>query len=77
MQKSLLQKLKPEFRKGLENNQKDYPVVIDNLILALDDEFFYNDLTINQVYSIFLFSDISGANRSFLEWRFGDDIFNN
>ena len=75
MRTTLLTRLKPEFRIGLEKKQHEYHVFVDKLFQSLDTEVFYSDLTINQVCSIFLFSDISGASRTDFNWKFGEDIF--
>lgn len=75
MRTTLLTRLKPGFRIGLEKNRYEYHVVVDKLFKSLDTEVFYSDLTINQVCSIFLFSDISRASRSDFDWKFGEDVF--
>jgi hypothetical protein len=36
---------------------------------------FYNDLTVNQVLNLFLFSDMEYRDRKSFDWRFGEDAF--
>jgi len=75
MRTNLLQRLKPEFKAGLENSKLNYPDVIDKIEYLLSQQLFYADLTVDQVKSIFLFSDIESHNRSGWDWRFGEDVF--
>jgi hypothetical protein len=75
MRTNLLQRLKPEFKVGLENSKLRYPEVIDRIEHLLGQHLFYGDLTIDQVKRIFLFSDVESHNRSGWDWRFGEDMF--
>jgi hypothetical protein len=75
MRSNLLSRLKPEFKKGLEDNKTKYPASIHDLEFVLGQLTFYNDLTVNQVLNLFLFSDMEYRDRKSLDWRFGDDAF--
>ena len=72
---SLLSRLKPEFRKGLERNRYQYGESVDRLWRILDKETFYPDLSISAVNSIFIFGDVDQSSRDVLEWAYGEDIF--
>ena len=72
---SLLSRLKPEFREGLERNRSQYSETIDRLWRVLDEETFYTDLTISAVNSIFIFGNVDKSNRDSLDWGYGEDIF--
>ena len=75
MRSNLLSRLKPEFKQGLEDNKTRYPASIDDLEFVLGQITFYNDLTVNQVLNLFLFSDMEYRDRKSFDWRFGDDAF--
>ena len=75
MRSNLLSRLKPEFKKGLEDNKTKYPASIHDLEFVLGQLTFYNDLTVNQVLNLFLFSDMEYRDRKSFDWRFGDDAF--
>ena len=72
---SLLSRLKPEFRNGLERNRSQYSETIDRLWRVLDEETFYTDLSISVVNSIFIFGNVNKSNRDSLDWSYGEDIF--
>jgi len=72
---SLLSRLKPEFRKGLERNRSQYGDSVDSLWRILDEEIFYTDLSISVVNSIFIFGNVDKSNRDSLDWAYGEDIF--
>ena len=75
MRSNLLSRLKPEFKKGLEDNKTKYPASIHDLEFVLGQITFYNDLTVNQVLNLFLFSDMEYRDRKSFDWRFGEDAF--
>ena len=75
MRSNLLSRLKPEFKQGLEDNKTKYPASINDLEFVLGQITFYNDLTVNQVLNLFLFSDMEYRDRKSFDWRFGDDVF--
>ena len=75
MRSNLLSRLKPEFKQGLEDNKTKYPASIHDLEFVLGQITFYNDLTVNQVLNLFLFSDMEYRDRKSFDWRFGDDAF--
>ena len=75
MRSNLLSRLKPEFKQGLEDNKLRYPASIHDLEFVLGQLTFYNDLTINQVLNLFLFSDMQYRDRRSFDWRDGEDVF--
>ncbi len=52
-----------------------YPASIHDLEFVLSQITFYNDLTVNQVLNLFLFSDMEYRDRKSFDWRFGEDAF--
>ena len=75
MRSNLLSRLKPEFKKGLENNKVRYPSMINDIEFLLTQIFYYDDLTVRQVLNIFVFSDMEYLNRDSFNWRYGEDVF--
>ena len=75
MRSNLLSRLKPEFKQGLEDNKIKFPSMINDLEFLLSQQFYYNDLTVNQVLNIFVFSDTEYLDRKNFDWRYGEDAF--
>mgnify|MGYP001596212532 FL=1 len=75
MRSNLSSRLKPEFKKGLENNKVRYPSMINDIEFLLTQIFYYDDLTVRQVLNIFVFSDMEYLNRDSFNWRYGEDVF--
>jgi hypothetical protein len=75
MRSNLLSRLKPEFKKGLEDNKVRYPSMTNDIEFLLTQIFYYDDLTVRQVLNIFVFSDMEYLDRDSYNWRYGEDIF--
>ena len=75
MRSNLLTRLKSEYKQGLEDNKLRYPSMINDLEFLLSQQFYYNDLTVNQVLNIFVFSDMQYLDRKNFDWRYGEDVF--
>ena len=75
MRSNLLSRLKPEFKKGLENNKARYPSMTNDIEFLLTQIFYYDDLTVRQVLNIFVFSDMEYLDRKSFDWRYGEDVF--
>jgi len=75
MRSNLLSRLKPEFKKGLEDNKIRYPDMTNDIKFLLTQLFYYDDLTVRQVLNIFVFSDMEYLDRKSFNWRYGEDIF--
>ena len=75
MRSNLLSRLKPEFKKGLEDNKVRYPSMTNDIEFLLTQIFYYDDLTVRQVLNIFVFSDMQYLDRKSFDWRYGEDIF--
>ena len=75
MRSNLLSRLKPEFKKGLEDNKLRYPDMSNDIEFLLTQLFYYDDLTVRQVLNIFVFSDMEYLDRKNFDWRYGEDIF--
>ena len=75
MRSNLLSRLKPEFKKGLEDNKVRYPSMTNDIEFLLTQLFYYDDLTLRQVLNIFVFSDMEYLDRKSFDWRYGEDVF--
>ena len=75
MRSNLLSRLKPEFKKGLEDNKVRYPSMTNDIEFLLTQIFYYDDLTTRQVLNIFVFSDMEYLDRKSFDWRYGEDVF--
>ncbi len=75
MRSNLLSRLKPEFKKGLEDNKLRYPDMTNDIEFLLTQIFYYDDLTVRQVLNIFVFSDMEYLDRDSFNWRYGEDVF--
>mgnify|MGYP000614719340 FL=1 len=75
MRSNLLSRLKPEFKKGLEDNKLRYPSMTNDIEFLLTQLFYYDDLTLRQVLNIFVFSDMEYLDRESFNWRYGEDVF--
>ena len=75
MRSNLLSRLKPEFKKGLEDNKVRYPSTTNDIEFLLTQLFYYDDLTVRQVLNIFVFSDIEYLDRKNFDWLYGEDVF--
>jgi hypothetical protein len=75
MRSNLLSRLKPEFKKGLEDNKIRYPSMTNDIEFLLTQIFYYDDLTVRQVLNIFVFSDMEYLDRDSFNWRYGEDVF--
>ena len=72
--KTLYQRLKPEVKAGLESKSNDRYKFSTNIIVSLlKSKQFYSDLTIDQVKSIIVFSDVNP--KSVFDIQYGDFLF--
>ena len=75
MRTNLLQRLMPDVKDGFNINRPKYSDSVERIEKFLSDKVFYHELTVEQVKSIFTFSDLESHKRSSWNWRFGEDIF--
>tara|TARA_R110000803_G_scaffold87913_1_gene154837 strand:- start:84 stop:335 length:252 start_codon:yes stop_codon:yes gene_type:complete len=76
MRTNLLQRLKPEFKKGFDNNREKYAFMVNDIEKTLNSKEFYNSLSIDLIKSIWLFGDVPGGyDRSSFDWSYGQDTF--
>jgi hypothetical protein len=73
---TLYQRLKPEIKKKLEAQHKDYAPAIDGIFNNLKTKDLYCDLTLSELRTIYTFADIFSGNVTQSEILYGDNIFN-
>ena len=69
---TLLQKLKPEIKSKLEQERSRYSASIDVILYELNNEEFYNSLSIKVIRDIYLFADL---NEDEADWKYGTNLF--
>lgn len=72
--KNLYQRLKPEVKLALKNNERNYRGSVKQIIFTLKGTKFYSDLTIGDVRSLYIFADIDINTVSLFDFRWGDNI---
>lgn len=72
--KTLLERLKPEIKLKLESNRNEYATSIDTILIELGNNFFYDDLRIGTISSIYTFADIDLIKTSVWDLKFGENI---
>ena len=71
---TLYDRLEPEILKGLDDNKKTYAAGVGNAIAALKDNYSWLSLTIGQVHSLIMFSDVPYGKITAQMFKFGENI---
>ena len=71
---SLYDRLEPEILEGLDNNKDTYTAGTKAVILALKGNYSWLNLTIGQVHSLIMFSDIPWGKITDQTFKFGENI---
>jgi hypothetical protein len=74
--KNLLERLKPEVKLALESNKDRYSTSVDKILVTLSSEYFYNDLSLSTIGSIYTFANIDLIKTSVWDLKYGDNILN-
>ena len=74
--KNLLVRLKPEVKLQLESNRDRYSTSVDKILVTLSSEYFYNDLSLSTIGSIYTFANIDLIKTSVWDLKYGDNILN-
>ena len=72
--KNLYQRLKPDVKLALENNEPRYSGSVKQIIFTLESTKFYSDLTIGDIRSLYTFANIDHNRVSVFDFRWGDNI---
>jgi len=72
---TLYQRLKPEIKEALHSSENDkYKASIDSIVERFSNTYFYGDLKINDVSSLYTFSNIELLKVSAWDFKYGDNI---
>jgi len=69
---TLLETIKPRYRKSIENSQYTYSS--SRILAKLESSSFYGELTISEIRDIYDMCDINALRVSAWDYRFGDNI---
>jgi hypothetical protein len=69
---TLWQKLKPEIKQELKNQEDKYPSMVKGVKIALKDNFIWSHLAISEVRDLIYFTDLTYASLSSYDWSYGE-----
>ena len=70
--KTLWQKLKPEIKQALNDQEEKYPSLVKGVKIALKENYLWSHLSIGQARDLIYFTDYSYANLSSYDWSYGE-----
>jgi hypothetical protein len=71
---TLYERLENDIREGLANNAETYPSGTESVLKALKANYSWLNLTIGQVHSLIMFSDIPWGKITDQTFKFGENI---
>lgn len=74
---TLLERLKPEFKKSIDEKAEKYPFSHKSIIDAFSKNKFWNDLTIEQMNRFISQVDVSTMEMSMYDVLYGERFLNN
>ena len=75
MRKTVYERLKPEIKEALHSPSNDkYKTSVDYIVETLSNTTFYSDLKINDISSLYTFSNIELIKTSVWDFKYGDNI---
>ena len=73
--KTLYERLKPEYKKRLTEQQEDYQSIVKTIKAALEENHFWSQLTVGQEKDLITFTDHAFSQVSSFDWSYGDKFF--
>lgn len=73
--KTLWQKLKPEIKQSLKDQEEQYPSLIEGVKIGLKENYFWSHLSIGQARDLIYFTDLSLSQMSSDDWSYGEKFF--
>ena len=73
--KTLYERLKPEYKQRLTEQQESYPSIVKTIKTALKDNYFWSGLTVGQAKDLITFTDHAFSQVSSFDWSYGDKFF--
>jgi len=71
---SIYERLKPEVKEALLANTANYESSVTSIVELLSNEYFYSNLKISDISSLYTFSDIELIKVSAWDIKYGDNI---
>jgi hypothetical protein len=71
---SIYERLKPEVKEALLANTVNYESSVTSIIELLSNEYFYSNLKISDISSLYTFSDIELIRVTAWDFKYGDNI---
>ena len=73
--KTLYERLKPEYKQRLTEQQEDYPSIVKTIKTSLKDNHFWSQLTVGQAKDLITFTDHAFSQVSSFDWSYGERFF--
>ena len=73
--KTLYQKLKPEIKQSLKDQEERYPSLIKGVKISLQENYLWSHLSIGEVRDLIYFTDLSLSQMSSDDWSYGEKFF--
>jgi hypothetical protein len=70
--KTLWQKLKPEIKQTLNEQEEKYPSLVKGVKIALKENYLWSHLSIGQARDLIYFTDHAYASLSSYDWSYGE-----
>ena len=70
--KTLWQKLKPDIKETLNDQEEKYPSMVKGIKIALKDNYIWSHLSIGEVRDLVYFTDHTYASLSSYDWSHGE-----
>jgi len=71
---SIYERLKPEIKEALLANTANYESSVMSVVETLSNEYFYSNLKISDISSLYTFSDIELIKVTAWDFKYGDNI---
>ena len=69
---TLYDKLKPEYKKSLNEQEELYPTLVKGVKSALQENYLWSHLSIGQARELISFTSISLSSMSSYDWSYGE-----
>ena len=69
---TLYDKLKPEYKRMLEEQEHAYPSLIKGIKMSLQENHLWSHLTVGQARELISFTDVSYGGMSSYDWSYGE-----
>jgi hypothetical protein len=73
---NLYERLKPEIKKALKSSMKKYPHSGRVIIAKLHLHSLYSELSMGDIRDLISFSDVNENEWNYINWKYGDKLFN-